>query len=87
MGGLDGNLAEIGNMPQIEAHGLAHEQIQRHLVDGIAVGTDVPESVDMRADVIDHTDEVRLKRHGVARHSEILSFRALMTHVDRVHRR
>jgi hypothetical protein len=26
-----------------------------------------------------------LKRHGVARHAEIMRFRALMTHVDRVH--
>jgi len=46
----------------------------------------MPESVDMGADVIDHGDEVRLKRHGIARHAEIVSFRALMGHVNGVHR-
>jgi hypothetical protein len=39
----------------------------------------------MGTDVIDHGDEVRLKRHGVARHAEIVSFRALMGHVDGIH--
>src|ERR1700691_3231003 len=82
---LDGNLAQIGNMPQIEAYGLAHEQIERHLVHGLAAGTDMPESVDMGADVVDHGDEICLKRHGVARHAEIVSFRALVGHVDGVH--
>jgi len=51
---LDGNLAQIGNMPQIEAYGLAHEQIERHLVHGLAVGTDMPESIDMRADDLEY---------------------------------
>src|ERR1700733_11618171 len=37
-----GNVAEIGNMPQIEAHGLAHEQIERHLVHRLAVGANMP---------------------------------------------
>jgi hypothetical protein len=40
----------------------------------------------MGGDVIDHTDEVCLKRHSVARHAEIVRFRALVTHMHRVHR-
>src|ERR1700678_1013647 len=83
---LDGDLAQIGNMPQIEAYGLAHEQIERHFVHGLPVGTDMAKSIDMCADMIDHGDEVRLKRHSVARHAEIVSFRALMGHVNGVHR-
>ena len=59
--GIGRNLAGIGNMPQIEAHGLAHEQIERHLVHRLAVGADMPKRVDMRADAVDHDDEVRLK--------------------------
>ena len=68
-------------MLQIEANRLAHEHFERHFVDRLAVRIDMHERIDMRADVIEHRDEVGLESHGVARHAEIDAFRALMAQV------
>ena len=47
-----GDVAEIRDVTQVEAHGLPHEDVEWHLVDWLAVGIDVAERVDVRADVI-----------------------------------
>jgi hypothetical protein len=39
--------------------------------------------VDMRADVIEHRDEVRLERHGIAFNAKSEGLRTLMRHVRR----
>jgi hypothetical protein len=46
----------------------------------------VAERVDMRADMVEHADEVRLERHRITGHAEILGFRALVRQVFEVDR-
>ena len=53
------DVAEIGNVPQVEARGLADEHVERHLVDAGAAALDVTERVDVGSDVIHHRDEGR----------------------------
>ena len=43
------------------------------------------ESVDMRADMVEHADEVRLKRHRIARHAKVLRFRGLVRQMLKIH--
>ena len=65
-------------MAQVEADGLPHEQIERHFVDRLAVWIDVPEGVDVRTDVVERGDEIRLKGHRIAGYAEIKRFRGFV---------
>ena len=68
-------------MAHIEANRLPHEQVERHLVDRLPIRIDVLEGIDVRADMIEHRDEVRLERHRVAGHAEIEHLRRFMAEV------
>src|SRR5690606_35983808 len=46
---LGRDIFEVADMLQVEADRLAHEEIQRHLVDALALRVDMEESIDMRA--------------------------------------
>jgi hypothetical protein len=81
-----GDVAEIGDVTQVEAHCLSHKQIERHLVDRLARGIDVPERIDMSANVIERGDKICLEGHGVAGHAKVKSFRGLMTQMRGDHR-
>jgi hypothetical protein len=39
----------------------------------------------MRADMVEHADEVRLKRHRIARHAKVLRFRGLVRQMLKIH--
>ena len=54
----DVDVAEIGDVAEVEADGLAGEPVERHLVDRGAVRADVERRVDVRADVLEHRDVV-----------------------------
>ncbi len=76
VGDLD--VAEVGDVAQVEAHRLAHEQVERHLVDRRAVRLHMAEGVHMGADMVEHGDEIGLEGHGVAGHAEIERLRLLV---------
>jgi hypothetical protein len=56
---------------QVEADRLAHEHLERHLVDGGPVRVHMLEGVNVGTDVIEHGDEVGLERHRVTRDAEV----------------
>src|SRR5262249_29701765 len=78
---LDRNVAEIWNVAHVEADRLPHEQVERHLVHRLPLRIDVLEGIDVRADMIEHRDEVCLERHRVAGHAEIEHLRRFMVEV------
>ncbi len=43
----------------------------------------MPEGIDVGADVVQHPNEISLERHCIARHAEICSLCAFVTHMDR----
>ena len=47
-------IAKVGNVSEVKAHGLAHEHLEWHFVDGLAARLHMVESIHMRADVIEH---------------------------------
>ena len=73
-------------MSKIETDRFAHEKVKRHFIDRQALRTHMSERIDMRAHVIEHADEIRLKGHGVAGHAKILRLSALVAHVHGVDR-
>src|SRR5262249_47571550 len=83
---LCGDVAEIGDVAQVEARCLSHKQIERHLVDRLARGIDVPERIDMVADMVERGDKVCLECHGIAGHAKVKGFRGLMTQMSGNHR-
>jgi hypothetical protein len=76
-----GDVAKVRDVTQVEAHGFSHEQIERHLIDRLAVKINVPERVDVGADVIECGNEVRLERHRVVGHAKIEGLGALVAQV------
>ena len=75
------DLTQIRDVAQIEADGLPHEQIERHFIDRLAVGIDVPECVDVRTNVIERGNEIRLKGHRIAGYAEIKRLGRFVTEV------
>ena len=47
----DVDQAEVGDVSEVERDRLAHEQLERHLVDGLAVRVGVKEGVQVGADI------------------------------------
>jgi hypothetical protein len=75
------NVAQVGNVAQIEAEGFAHEHIERHLIDGRTVRIYVAKSVHMRAHMLEHCDKIGLESHRVARDAEIERLGVFVAHV------
>ncbi len=61
------DVAKVGDMLEIEAHSLAHEHVERHLIDGGAAPLGVDERVDVRSHVIDHAEVRRASAERVVR--------------------
>lgn len=68
----------VADLAEIEAHRLAHEQVERHFVDRRSVRTDVTECVDMRSDMVEHADEAGLECHRIAQDAETERLRRLV---------
>ena len=83
---LDVDVAEIGNVPQIEAHRLAHEHVERHLVDGGAAPLGMHEGIDVRAHVIDHADVGRAAAERIFRRAVAPGLHLVMGEVRQDHR-
>ena len=64
---LLGDVAEIGNMLEVEAHRLAHEHFERHFIDRLSLRVHMSECIHVRAHVIEHRDEIGLEGHRIAR--------------------
>ena len=62
----DVDIAEVGDVRQIEADGRAAEPLQRTLVDRRAARPEVDRRIDVRADVLEHRDVVDGVCEGVA---------------------
>jgi hypothetical protein len=67
----DIDLAKVGNVGQVQADGIAHEHVQRHFIDRLALLTHVEKGVDMGADMINHADESGRAAQLIARDSKI----------------
>ena len=77
---VDVDIAEIGNVREVEADRLAHEQLERHLVDRLAAGLHVVVSIDVRADVVQHAHILDGRGEGIAGHPLIVGLAALVRH-------
>ena len=75
------DIAEIRDVGHVEAHGLTHEDLERHLVDRRAIGIDVIERVDMGRDVVDGADIGRRESQPVFRYAEIERLGLLVGHM------
>src|ERR1700733_3745759 len=67
---FSGNIAEIWDVPDIEANSFAHAHIQWHFIDRLSMGVDMKECVKMGPHVIEHSNEICLERHRVVRRSK-----------------
>ena len=84
---VDVDRAEIRDVAQIEADGLAAEPVERELVDRVAAILDVQRGVDVRTDVLQHREVVDRVRHGIARLAEARRLRHLVRDVREDDRR
>ena len=66
----DIDLAEVWNVGQIQADGFAHEHVQRHFINRLAILTHMEKGVDVSANMINHADESGCAPQLIARDSD-----------------